>query len=207
MLDALRDDPAEREQMRSLMRNHYVNKLLAATREGVPGAQTLNATALTRARAYNAALERVLLNPAERDLLDRYVQAAGDNARFLQRVHTASNETAALRSYQQSKKAPLGEEAIKHVASVVHPAIGALLHVLPGLMENSANNAALENTQRAAQIDPAVYNRVAAAAPTDLLGPIMKLLATYAAPAQIATTRPAMFAVPRALGPALSATR
>ena len=207
VLDALRDDPAEREQMRSLMRNHYVNKLLAATREGVPGAQTLNATALTRARAYNAALERVLLNPAERDLLDRYVQAAGDNARLLQRVHTGSSETAALRSYQQSKKASLGEEAIKHVASVVHPAIGALLHVLPGLVDNSANNAALENTLRAALIDPAVYNRVAGAAPADLRGPIMKLLATYAAPAQVAATRPAMFAVPRALGPALSGLR
>jgi hypothetical protein len=204
VLDALRDNPAEREQMRGLMRNSYVNKLLGATREGAPGVQTLNATALMRARANNAAIERVLLNPAERDLLDRYVQAAGDNAKLLQRVHSGSSETAALRNYQQSKKASLGEEAIKHVASVVHPAIGALVHVLPGLVDNSANNVALEDTLRAALIDPGVYNRVAGAAPADLRGPAMKLFARYAAPAKIAATRPAMFAVPRALGPPLA---
>ena len=47
--------------MRGLLRNGYVNQLLSETRAGIPGMRTLNADALTRARANNSALERALL--------------------------------------------------------------------------------------------------------------------------------------------------
>ncbi len=70
VLDAMQDEPAEREQMLQLMRNHYVNDLMGRTRATIPGQQVLNANALAKARTNSAALERTILTPAERTMLD-----------------------------------------------------------------------------------------------------------------------------------------
>lgn len=206
VLDSLTDSPAEREQMRDLLRNGYVNRLLSATREGIPGTRTLNAEALTRARAQNSALERVLLNPQERATLDRYVQAAHDNQKILQRLHAGSSETAALRNYEKEKDHTLAAEVVKHGASALHPAAGFLLHVLPALAKNPGNEEALQRTLTSALLNPDVYNRVASATPPTPSG-ILKLLQGLAAPTRLALTRPATFAVPRGLGPALAGSR
>lgn len=206
VLDALSDTPAEREQMRGLMRNHYVNRLLANTRAAVPGAQLLNAEALARARAGNTALERVLLNPRERDMLDRYVQAAGDNAKILQRSVNGSSETASLLKHQAQKSESLPAEVVARIAAHAHPGAGILAHVLPALARAPDTSEALQRSLMSALLDPAAYNRIAGAPEPQATG-IVRLLRGLGGPAQLAATRPAMFAVPRALGPALSGAR
>ncbi|MGH7105074.1 MAG: hypothetical protein ACREFT_01030 [Acetobacteraceae bacterium] len=206
VLDTLKDSPAEQEQMRGLLRNGYVNRLLSATREGIPGTRTLNADALTRARSNNSALERVLLNPSERGTLDQYVQAAHDNAKILQRLHSGSSETAALRNYGKENESSVTEELLKHGASHLHPVAGLLAHVLPALAKSPDNGAALQRRLVSALTNPQVYNQVAGA-PTHIASPLEKLLSGLARPTQVAVTRPAVFGVSRALGPALSGVR
>ncbi len=153
-LDAF-EDPAEREQMRRLMRNHYVNRLLSNTRASVPGERLLNADALARARSGNAAIEREILTPGERDLLDRYVQGVRDNAKILQRSINGSSETASLLKHQASKDGSLLTEVLKHGASHVHPVAGLLAHVLPALARAPDASEALQRTLLSALLDPA----------------------------------------------------
>lgn len=88
-------------------------------------APTKNATD-ARARTANAALERVLLNPGERDLLDRYTQAARDNAKVLQRSINGSSETASLLKHQAGKEGSLLTEVLKHGAG--HAEIAARMN-------------------------------------------------------------------------------
>lgn len=202
-IDALKDSPAEQEQMRGLLRNGYVNRLLSATREGIPGTRTLNADALSRTRAQNSALERALLTPGERGTLDRYVEAAHANQRILQRLHTGSSETAALSNYGKEHDTSVMEELLKHGASAMHPAVGFLAHILPALARSPDNAGALQRTLTEALLNPSVYNRVAGA-PQHIQAPIAKLLRGLAQPTRLAITRPAVFGVPRALGPAFS---
>ncbi len=205
VLDAF-EDPGEREQMRQAMRGHYVNRLLSNTRASVPGERLLNADALARARSGNAALERVLLNPQERDLLDRYTQAARDNAKILQRSINGSSETASLLKHQAGKDGSLLTEVLKRGASHVHPVAGLLAHVLPALARSPDTSEALQRTLTSALLGPAAYNRIAGAQEPAAQG-VAAFLRRIGGPAQMAVTRPAVFAIPRGLGPALSGAR
>lgn len=196
VLDAF-ENPGEREQMRQALRNHYVNRLLANTRAAVPGERLLNADALARARTTNAALERVLLNPGERDLLDRYTQAARDNAKILQRSINGSSETASLLKHQQGKDDSILAAGLSHIAKG-HPAIGILAHVLPSIARSPDASEALQRTLMSALLDPAAYNRVMAAKSPEAQG-LLRLLRGAAGPSQSALARGAMFVAPRAL--------
>jgi hypothetical protein len=204
LLNAFSDNPAEREQMRGLLRNAYVNRLLGATRDGVPGERTLNAAALEKARAINSAIEREILTPGERGTLDDYVKAAHDNAKILQRIHGGSSETAALRHYEED--GGIAGDVVAHAASSVHPMAGLLLNLLSKGADNSANQNLLQRTLTEALLDPDVYNRIGGAVqpkPSAVAG-LLGGLTQYAQPA---LTRGAMFAVPRGLGPLLSGAR
>ena len=198
VLNAFNDTPTEREQMRGLLRNGYVNQLLSETRAGIPGMRTLNADALTRARANNSALERALLTPQERNTLDRYVEAAHDNTKILQRLHTGSSETAALRNYGKENDTSVTEELLKHGASAMHPAVGFLARILPALAKPADNEGAINRTLLSALLTPDVYNRVAGtkAVPP---GALAQLLSRLSPPARTALARGEMFVVPRML--------
>lgn len=204
VLDALSDRPEDQEQMRRLLQNHYVNRLLRTTREGIPGAQTLSAESLSKAR--DTALESSLFRPDERGTLDRYVQAAHDNQKILQRLHSGSSETAALRNLGKEGQTSVTEELLKHGASHLHPVAGLLAHLLPALAKSPDNEAALQRTLTSALMDPTIYNRVASA-PTQIESPLEKLLRGLGRPTELAATRPLLFGVPRGLGPQISGAR
>jgi hypothetical protein len=206
VLNAMGDNPQQQQQMRSLLQNAYVNRLLSATREAIPGTRTLNADALTRARTNNSALEQGLFTPQERQTLDTWTQAAGDNQRILQRLLSGSSETAALRNYGEAKNSALVDELVKHGASAMHPAVGFLMHVLPALSAKAPDaREALQRTLTAALLNPEVYNRVAAA-PRSIPTPMARLIAglRLGAPTRAAVTRGAMVAAPRAAAAANS---
>ena len=192
------EDPGEREQKRQLLRNHYVNRLLSNTRAAVPGERLLNPDALTRARTSSASVEREILTPVERDLLDRHVQAVRDNAKILQRSINGSSETASLLKHQGEKGDSAFLKGFAHVATKAHPGLGILAHVLPALARSPDTSEALQRTLMSALLDPAAYNRVMAAQPGEAAG-LLKLLRAAGGPAQTALTRGAMFVTPRAL--------
>ena len=205
VLDAMQDDPQAQEQMRQMMRNHYVNRLLLNTRASVPGERLLNPDALTRARGASAAVERVLLRPNEADLLDRYVGAARDNAKILQRSINGSSETASLLQHQASKGDELLGSGIVHAAAKVHPVAGALAHMLLPRGAGEAAAEALQGTLTNALLDPAVYNRVMSAEKPESV--FLKLLKAGKMGAIAAVPRATAFTLPQQLGPALAGTR
>ena len=205
VLDAMQDDPAEREQMRQLMRNQYVDRLMGQTRGTIPGQAVLNADALTKARATNAALERTILTAPERSMLDVYGQAARDNAKILQRTLGGSSETASLLQHQAGKADELLGSGIVHAAAKVHPVAGALAHMLLPRGAGDAAAEALQSTLTNALLDPGIYNRVMSAQTPE--SAIVQLLKSAGRGALAAAPRAAAFTVPRGLGPALSGVR
>ena len=205
VLDAMQDDPAEREQMRQLMRNHYVNDLMARTRGTIPGQQVLNADALAKARANSAAVERTILSPAERSTLDTYAQAARDNAKILQRTVGGSSETASLLQHQATKGDELLGSGIVHAAAKVHPVAGTLAHLLLPRGAGEAASEALQSTLTNALLDPAVYNRVMGAETPE--SGWLKLLRGAGKGVTSAAPRVGAFTLPRGLGPVLAASQ
>ena len=205
VLDAMGDDPQAQEQMRQMMRNNYVNRLLSNTRASVPGERLLNADALTRARTANSAIERVILKPNESALLDRYVGAARDNAKILQRSINGSSETASLLQHQASKGDELLGSRIVHAAAKVHPVAGALAHMLLPRGAGEAAAEALQGTLTNALLDPEVYNRVMGAENPESV--FLKLLKAGKMGAIAGIPRGAAFTLPQQLAPALSGTR
>jgi len=205
VLDALDDQPEAQDQMRQMMRNHYVNRLLSNTRASVPGERLLNADALTRARSANAAIERVLLKPNEADLLDRYVGAVRDNGKILQRSINGSSETASLLQHQGGKADELLGSGIVHAAAKVHPVAGALAHMLLPRGAGDAAAEALQSTLTNALLDPGVYNRVMGAETPESV--FLKLLRGAGRGAIAAAPRAAAFTLPAGIVPVLSGTR
>jgi hypothetical protein len=205
VLDAF-EDPAEREQMRQLMVNHYTNRLIGLTNQGVPGLRTLNAPYLSLSRMTNAPLERVILNPDESDALDNYVRAAHDNAKITQRTMGGSSETASLLGHQAGKTNGLLGSGIVHAAAKIHPAVGALAHALLPDAASEGTADALQGRLTSSLLDPAVYNRVMGTAqPTP--GLFRKLMQGGAQGALALGARAPAVALPVGLVPGLSGVR
>ena len=202
VLDALQDDPAEREQVRQLMRNHYVNDLMSRTRAAIPGQQVLNADALTKARGTSAALERTILTPAERAMLDTYGEAAANNAKILQRTVGGSSETASLLRHQAGKVDELLGSGVAHAASKVHPVAGALVHLMLPRGSSDAAAEALQRTLTNALLDPETYNRVMGSEMPE--SGWLKLLRAAGKGVSTAVPRVGAFTLPRGLGPVMA---
>lgn len=191
------DNPEEREQMRGMLRNQYVNRLLAPS---VEGERTLNPTNITRLRTTLRPVEQSILTGPERDTLDQYVEAARGNARILERSLRGSSETASLLKHAENKAHSFGADVLAHAASSVHPMAGLLMKALPLIAQNPGNDAALQNTLTAALLDPDVYNRVIQAVPAAPSG-FAEFLRRIGPNVGKSAVRGASFVVPRGLGP------
>ena len=205
LLDAF-ENPQEREQMRSLLKNHYVNKLLWATRQGAPGERVLNADALALARRNMAPVENAIFTPQESDVLRQHIEAVKDNGKILQRLHSGSSETAALRHYQEQQDTSRAADALTGAAAHAHPLLAMALHMLPAGADRAANQGAIQQRLASALLDPEVYNAIAGTAgkAPGVLGALLKRApnALYGG-----LGRWGAFEVPRSLGPQLTAPR
>ena len=205
VLDALDQEPEAREQVRQLMRNHYVNDLMGRTRASIPGQQVLNADALTKARGASAALERTILTPAERTLLDTYGEAAANNAKILQRTVGGSSETASFLHHEATKGDELIGSGIVHAAAKVHPVAGAIAHMILPRGSSDAAAEALQNTLTNALLDPETYNKVMSKKLPE--SGWVALLRGAGKGVTAGVPRLGAFTVPRGLGPVLAGGR